>query len=152
MHHDCLCRNPGDAISHLYNQTKRRNLKAEPKETDSTTSNLAVNRQSLSIARGCEELELSSAAVLKTLRRRTVGIHPLGELLLGDGIRVLAVVQALGKGGLGNGAGADVETPRNEGAVLVVVEGDIVRESGDHAILVGLPEVRHSRGEPIRAG
>jgi hypothetical protein len=80
------------------------------------------------------------------------GQHPparaveLGQLLGGDGVGVLGVVETAHQRGVGHAAAADVEGPRDEGAVLVGVEADRVGEFVCEAFFVGLGGRGERRG------
>lgn len=70
------------------------------------------------------QLHLGGATADKTRQDLAAAFVPPRQLLLGDGVGVLAGVEAGDEGRRLGGPAAHVEGPRDEGAVLVGVEDD----------------------------
>jgi hypothetical protein len=68
--------------------------------------------------------DLSRAAPGQASKDLAAGLVPLGQLLRGDGVGVLAGVEALEQSRALDVAAADIEGPADEGTVLVGVQDD----------------------------
>lgn len=97
--------------------------------TNLYTSNLA--RQSRILAVSVKQVVLIRTTASQTGGSLAVGLVPARELLVGDSVWVLAVVEALDQSRRLHVAAANVEGPRDQRAVLVVIEsgGDGVGEA-----------------------
>lgn len=99
---------------------------------------LAVDGQSTNVRGGLTKSNLGGTAADKTREDLSTSVLPLGELLAEDSVDVLESVEALEKAGSGNVSWADVECPRDEGAVLVLVQVDTVDGLQGDGLLRGL--------------
>lgn len=99
---------------------------------------LGAGRQGLVRSSSLSKRHLCGATAHETRELDPSRVLPLGELLGGDGVGVLAGVEALEEGGGLDGAAAHVEGPADEGAVLVGVQDDVGGGGEGDAVLGGL--------------
>ena len=102
---------------------------------------LARDRQSAIDSRGIEKAQLGITATSKPVDNLSVGLVPLGQFVMRDSRHVLALVHAGDKIGLLHVAIADVVCPRNKGGVLVVIQGDGVRQGIGEGVLIRLFDI-----------
>jgi len=81
--------------------------------------------------RSLEQPDFVVAASDESGKDRSARVDPLGELLGGHSVWCFACVQTLDERGSLGGAAANVERPRHEGSVLVVVQLD---GAADHRV------------------
>lgn len=85
---------------------------------------LRASRQSANTGSSPVQGDLGSTTTHQTREDLATTPVPLGKLLGGHDIGRLAAVEAADEGGSARGATADVESPADEGTVLVGVEDD----------------------------
>ncbi len=103
---------------------------------------LALGRQGALGGLDLGELDLGGAAADEAGHDLAAGEAPLGELGGEDLCGALALVEALDELGALGVAAADVEGPADEGAVLVLVELDLVVGVLGDAVLEALGRFR----------
>lgn len=86
---------------------------------------LRTSRQSFHTRRRRRQCHLSRSPPGQARQHATASLVPLGQLLLSDGVWIVARVETLEEGGGSNVCLADVECPGDEGAVLVCVQDDV---------------------------
>lgn len=99
---------------------------------------LAGNWQSRDVGGGLAKGNLGSTAADEARKNLSASVLPLGELLAEDGVDVLESIETLKEAGSGNVSWADVEGPRDESTILVLVEVDTISSLQGDGLLGGL--------------
>lgn len=102
-------------------------------------NNLALHRKSLLARRLLSQGNLSVTPTNKARELPLARVNPLGQLPINHSVGLLALVETFDELRSLGGAAADVKGPADQGAELVLVEGDFAVNHFGDAFLEFLP-------------